>query len=52
MVLDEPDDGDYELEIDGIKVYYCDEVTTLAKSLVIDYKSSFFRKKFFVEQIE
>jgi len=52
LVLDEPEDGDNIVEIDNIKVYYKNEVTILAKRLKIDYKTSFFKKKFFVERME
>lgn len=52
LVLDELEDEDNVLIIDGINVYYKHEVTILAKSLIIDYKTSFFKKKFFVERIK
>ena len=46
LVLDELEDEDIIAEIDDIKVYYKHDVTILANSVKIDYKATFFKKKF------
>ncbi|MCX7884292.1 MAG: hypothetical protein N2448_04600 [Caloramator sp.] len=51
MALDEPKDTDNVYEAEGIKVIFDKEMAGYTKGFVIDYRNSFFGKRFTVDQL-
>lgn len=51
LALDEQKKTDNVYEVEGIKVLFDKELSRYSKGFVIDYRNSFFGKRFIVEQL-
>lgn len=51
LALDEPKNNDKVQEVEGIKIILDEEISGYVKGFVIDYRNSFFGKRFAVDQL-
>lgn len=51
LALDEPKKTDNVYEVEGVKVLFDKEMARYTKGFLIDYRNSFFGKRFVVEQL-